>query len=115
MELSGEGQLGVRERSCTTGRWAGNGLPRAVGTAPSAGVHGASGHCFQTLGLNFGDPVWSLDLDSMTCLIPRRCHSLSAVGTACPSSPVLLWSPEGCHAGGIHQLLQDLNLGQLSG
>ena len=33
MELSGEGQLGVRERGCTTGRWAWNGLPRAVGTA----------------------------------------------------------------------------------
>ena len=33
MELSGEGQLGVRDRGCTTGRWAWNGLPRAVGTA----------------------------------------------------------------------------------
>lgn len=51
----------------------------------------------------------------MTCLIPSRCHSLSAVGTACPSSPVQLWSPKGCHAGAVHELLQDLNLGQLSG
>jgi len=33
MELSGDGQLGVRERVCTRGRWAWNGLPRAVGTA----------------------------------------------------------------------------------
>jgi len=35
---SGEGQLGFRDRVCTRGRWAWNGLPRAVGTAPSAGV-----------------------------------------------------------------------------
>jgi len=35
MELSGEGQLGVRDRGCTTGRWAWNGPPRAVGTALS--------------------------------------------------------------------------------
>ena len=53
MELSGEGQLGVRERGCTTGRWAWNGMHRAVGTAPSAGVQGVSGHCSQTQGLNF--------------------------------------------------------------
>jgi len=33
MELSGEGQLGVRERLCPTGWWAWNSLPRAVGTA----------------------------------------------------------------------------------
>ena len=37
MELSGEGQLGVRERGCTTGQWAWNRLHRAVGTAPSSG------------------------------------------------------------------------------
>ena len=30
-----EGQLGVRDRVCTTGRWAWNGMPRAVGTALS--------------------------------------------------------------------------------
>jgi len=48
MELSGEGQPGVRERGCTRGRWAWNGLPRAVGTAPSAGVQGASGQRSQT-------------------------------------------------------------------
>jgi len=56
MELSGEGQLGVRERGCTRGRWAWNGLPRAVGTAPSAGVQGWSGECSQPRGLNAG---WS--------------------------------------------------------
>ena len=56
MELSGEGQLGVRERGCTTGWWAWNGLPRAVGTAPSAGVQEVSGHCSQSYGLIFG---WS--------------------------------------------------------
>ena len=41
MELSGEGQLGVRERICNRGRWAWNGLPGAVGMALSAGVQGA--------------------------------------------------------------------------
>ena len=29
-----DGQLGVRERVCTRGHWAWNGLPRAVGTRP---------------------------------------------------------------------------------
>jgi len=42
----------VRDRLCTRGRWARNGLPRAVGTAPSAGVQGAFGRRSQTLGLN---------------------------------------------------------------
>ena len=32
--VSGEGQLGVRDRVCTRGWWAWNGLPRAVGMAP---------------------------------------------------------------------------------
>ena len=63
--VSGEGQLGVRDRVCTRGRWAWNGLPRAVGTAPSAGVQGASGQCSQTLGLNLGGAVWSQRLDSV--------------------------------------------------
>ena len=54
MELSGEGQLGVRERVCTRGWWAWNGLPMAVDTAPSAAVQGVFGHCSQTLGLDFG-------------------------------------------------------------
>ena len=31
--VSGEGQLGVRDRVCTSGRWAWNGLPKAMGTA----------------------------------------------------------------------------------
>ena len=46
--------MGVRDRLCPRGRWAWNGLPRAVGTALSAGVHGAFGQRSQ--GLNFG---WS--------------------------------------------------------
>jgi len=33
--VSGEGQVGVRERFCPRGQWAWNGLPRAAGTAPS--------------------------------------------------------------------------------
>ena len=45
MELSGEGQLGVRDKLCTRGWWAWNRQPRAVGTALSAGVQGAPGHC----------------------------------------------------------------------
>jgi len=32
--VSGEGQLGLRDRVCTRGRWAWNSLPKAVGTAP---------------------------------------------------------------------------------
>ena len=52
MELSGEGQLGARERGCTTGRWAWNGLHGAVGTALSAGVQGVFGYHSQSYGLN---------------------------------------------------------------
>ena len=44
MELSGEGQLGVRDRVCTRGRWPWNGLPRAVDMALSARVQGTLGH-----------------------------------------------------------------------
>ena len=65
MELSGEGQLGVRDRGCSRGRWAWNGLPTAVGTAPSAGVHGVFGHCFRSLGLILGRLVWGQELRSM--------------------------------------------------
>ena len=36
--MSGEGQLGVRDRVCTRGQWAWKRMPRAVGMAPSAGV-----------------------------------------------------------------------------
>ena len=54
MELSWEGQLGVRERGCTRGRWAWNGLHRAVGTAQNAGVQGVYGYHSQSLGLIFG-------------------------------------------------------------
>jgi len=49
MELCQEKeQLGVRDRVCSRGLWAWNELPRAVGTAPSAGVQGVFGHRFQT-------------------------------------------------------------------
>jgi len=44
MRLCREGQLGVRDRI----------FIRAVGTAPSARVHGVFGQCSQTLGLGFG-------------------------------------------------------------
>jgi len=38
--VSGEGQLGVRDRVCTRGRWALNRLPRAVGiSTESIAVH----------------------------------------------------------------------------
>jgi len=47
MELSGEGQLGVRDKLCTRGWWAWNRLPRAVGTA-FAGVQEVSGQLFET-------------------------------------------------------------------
>ena len=38
--VSGEAQLGVRDRVCTRGRWAWKGQPRAVDMALSAGVQG---------------------------------------------------------------------------
>jgi len=60
--VPGEGQLRVREWFCTRG-WAWNSLPRAVGTALSAGVQGVFGQCTQTLCL--GGPVWSWELDWM--------------------------------------------------
>lgn len=67
-----EGQLGVKEKGCTRGWWAGNSLHRAVGTALSAGAQGVFGQSSQTLGLNIG---WS-------CVEPRvglndLCGSLS--------------------------------------
>ena len=62
----GEGQLRVRERVCTRGRWVWNSLPRAVGTALSAGAQGAFGQHSQTLGLISGDAVWIQGLDSMS-------------------------------------------------
>ena len=36
--VSGEGQLGVRDRGCTRGWWAWNGLPRAVSCESSRSV-----------------------------------------------------------------------------
>jgi len=54
VELSGQGELGVRERVCTRGRCAWNSLLRAVGMAPNAGTQGAFGQHSQTLGLDFG-------------------------------------------------------------
>ena len=44
------GQLGVRERLCPGGWWAWNGLPRAAGTALSAGAQGVLGHRSETQG-----------------------------------------------------------------
>jgi len=44
MELSGERQLGVRERVCTRGQWA---WPRP------ARVQGAFGHCIRTTEFDF--------------------------------------------------------------
>ena len=63
--MSGEGQLGVRDRGCTRGRWAWNGLPRAVGTALSAGVQQSDigfdlGWCCVEPGVGLHDPCGSL-------------------------------------------------------
>ena len=52
--MTREGQLEVRERFCTRRQWAWNGLPRAVGMAPSARVQGDFGQLSQTEGLDFG-------------------------------------------------------------
>ena len=59
------GSVVVGDRFCTRGRWAWNELPRAVGTAPSAGAQGAFGHHSQMEGWNLGwcyvEPTASLD------------------------------------------------------
>ena len=54
MELSGEGQLRVRERGCTREWWARNGLPTAARMALSARVQGVFGQHPQTRVLNVG-------------------------------------------------------------
>jgi len=69
MELSGEGQRGVREWFCTRGCWARNSLPRAAGTALSARVQGVPVHSSQTLGLG---AVWSQEFDWMICMGPSQ-------------------------------------------
>ena len=64
--MSGEGQLGARERACTRGRLAGSRLLRAVGTATSSGVQGTVGQCSQTLGMDWGGSARSQELDLVT-------------------------------------------------
>jgi len=68
--VSGEGQLGVRDRVWARGGWAWNGLPRAVGTAPRARAQGAFGQCSQTLGLGFEWCCVEPGLDSMVLVGP---------------------------------------------
>ena len=63
--MSGEGQLGVRDRGCTRGRWAWNGLPRAVGTARVPEFRERLGSALRHVAWFWGDPVWSQGLDSM--------------------------------------------------
>jgi len=67
--IAGEGQLqGVRERICTRGWWAWNSLPRAVGTATSAGAQAALGQCSQ-------HGVWILDYlvcQELDCMVLVR-------------------------------------------
>ena len=58
------------ERVCTRGRWAWNSLPRAVGTAPSAGAQGAFGQRSHSLGLDLCGPMRSQGLDSMVLVGP---------------------------------------------
>ena len=62
--------MGVRDRGCTRGWWAWNGLPRAVGMAPSAGVQGSLGQHSQTRGLILVDAPWSQGLDSLVLVGP---------------------------------------------
>ena len=47
------GQLGVRERVCTRGRWAWNSLPRAVGTAPNCWSLGSVWTVLSDIGFGF--------------------------------------------------------------
>ena len=67
--VSGQGQLGVRERVCTRGQWAWNGLPRAVGTAPSCRSSGNIWTPLSATRFGFGWSVWCQELDSMTVMV----------------------------------------------
>ena len=68
--VSGEGQLRVRERVCTRGWWAWNGLPRAAGTGPVLEfwecLDSALGHRVWIL----SGAVWSQELDSAVLVGP---------------------------------------------
>jgi len=72
--VSGEGQLGVRDRVCSRGQWAWTGLPRAVGKAPSARVQEVFGQHYQTEGLDAG---W--------------CHVEAGVGLNDPCGSLPTW------------------------
>ena len=54
MELSGEGQLGIRGRFCIRGEWAWNRLPRAVGTALSCRSSRRIWTVLSEVGFDFG-------------------------------------------------------------
>ena len=96
--VSGEGQAGVRKRFFTRGRWAWNKLPRAVGTAPSAGVQGAFGQHCQTLG-----PTSARSCVEPGAGLDDHCGSLSTWGIlsfhegpcTVPPRP---WGGTGCHS-----------------
>ena len=68
--MSGEGQLGIRERGCTRGRWAWNGMHRAAGTAPvlefKEHLDTALRHRIWIL----SGSVWSQGLDLMVLMGP---------------------------------------------
>jgi len=51
---TGAGQLGGRERGCARGRWAWNGLHRAMGTAPSSGRAGSVWTLLSDMGFECG-------------------------------------------------------------
>ena len=77
--VSGEGQLGVRDRVCSRGRWAWNRMPRAVGTAPSAGVREALDITLRHRVWLLGGAVWNPELVSVILV------GLFQVGIFCDS------------------------------
>jgi len=121
--VSGEGQLGVRERVCTRG-WAWNGLPRAVGMAPSCWSSRSVWTTLSDTGFDFALSCVELDFmtlqgpfqlgifyDTMVCLIfpsalqiPIKNNKQSCgsppVGTALPGSnrtiSLLPWLAQKC-------------------
>ena len=66
--MSGEGQLGVRDRGCTRGQWAWNGPPRAVAWPQGLEFK----ECLDTdlVVWILGVPMWSQDLDSAILMGP---------------------------------------------
>jgi len=98
MELcQGRGdRLGIGNRCFSRGRWAWNGLPRAVGTALSARVQKVDSTLRHWIWI-LGAPVWCQGLDSVI-LIGNFQLGIFSVSMSCLSraQPYAHWSPLFC-------------------